>query len=191
MRANRGTSRRLVGRKIRGRNGGARRETGYNQPRYRFLGLQREFDRDLVEAPSQAQPDGDDDRERIERTGLRRLLQGMRCSDSEGIAEGGYEARRFRLLELLLSLFEHDPREEPIMLASKRRGDAPVVCAKFRADHSRQCEQMPAISMTGLFGTKPAARQEALSASVMAPPVASPTVPHRSQIRNTTGSLPA
>jgi hypothetical protein len=43
--------------------------------------VKRELDRDLVEAPSQTQPNGYDDRERIERTGLRRMLQGKGQSD--------------------------------------------------------------------------------------------------------------
>lgn len=48
----------------------------------------------------------------------------------------------------------------------------------------RQCEQMPAISITGLFGEKPAARDEALSASAAVPPGAAPTAPQRSQIKD-------
>ena len=54
---------------------------------------------------------------------------------------------------------------------------------------SRQCEQMPAISINGLLGENPAARAADLSASAAPPPVASPTAPHFSQIRNTTSSL--
>ena len=59
-----------------------------------------------------------------------------------------------------------------------------------RHHRSRQCEQMPAISISGLLGEKPAARDEALSASAAAPPGASPTAPQRSQIRKTTRSSP-
>src|SRR5580658_7266045 len=53
---------------------------------------------------------------------------------------------------------------------------------------SRQCEQMPAISISGLFGENPAVRDDALSASATPAPGASPTAPQRSQIRNTTRS---
>ena len=56
---------------------------------------------------------------------------------------------------------------------------------------SRQCEQTPAISISGLFGANPAARDDALSASAAAPPGASPTAPQRSQMRKTTRSSPA
>jgi hypothetical protein len=52
----------------------------------------------------------------------------------------------------------------------------------------RQCEQMPAISISGLFGENPAARADDLSASAAAPPGASPTAPHFSQIKKTTRS---
>src|SRR5215469_7340942 len=53
---------------------------------------------------------------------------------------------------------------------------------------SRQWAQMPATSISGLLGEKPAARDEALSASAVAPPGASPTAPQRSQIRKMTRS---
>src|SRR5215472_4342440 len=86
---------------------------------------------------------------------------------------------------------KHDRLGVPIMFVFVAARRAPVVLAKLFGDHSRQCEQMPAISITGLFGTKPAARHECLRASATAAPVASPTVPQRSQMRNTTGSLPA
>src|SRR5579862_1924760 len=56
---------------------------------------------------------------------------------------------------------------------------------------SRQCEQMPAISISGLLGEKPAVRDDALSASATPPPGASPTAPQRSQMRKTTRSSPA
>src|SRR3974390_1686244 len=52
-----------------------------------------------------------------------------------------------------------------------------------------QCAQMPEISITGVFGVKPAAREAVLIVLATAAEAASPTAPHRSQIRNTTGSL--
>ena len=101
--------------------------------------VDRELDRDIVEAPAQTKPDSHRDGERVERAG---------------------------------------------------RGDG---CARLcdsmpRHHRSRQCEQMPAISISGLLGEKPAARDDALSASAAAPPGASPTAPQRSQIRKTTRS---
>src|SRR3954471_18496142 len=51
-----------------------------------------------------------------------------------------------------------------------------------------QCAQMPEISITGVFGEKPAAREADLIVSATAALAASPTAPHVSQIRNTTGS---
>ena len=51
-----------------------------------------------------------------------------------------------------------------------------------------QCAQMPEISITGVFGVKPAAREAVRMVSATAALAASPTVPHCSQIRNTTGS---
>ena len=51
-----------------------------------------------------------------------------------------------------------------------------------------QCAQMPEISITGVFGTNPAARDAFLIVSATAAEAASPTAPHFSQIRNTTGS---
>jgi len=51
-----------------------------------------------------------------------------------------------------------------------------------------QCAQMPLISITGVFGVKPAAREAVLMVSATAAEAASPTAPHFSQIRNTTGS---
>src|SRR5579883_1101519 len=56
---------------------------------------------------------------------------------------------------------------------------------------SRQCEHIPAISISGLFGENPAAREDASSAVATAPLDASPTAPQRSQMRNTTRSSPA
>jgi hypothetical protein len=47
---------------------------------------------------------------------------------------------------------------------------------------------MPVISITGVFGVKPAERDALLMVSATAAAAASPTVPHFSQIRNTTGS---
>ena len=52
-----------------------------------------------------------------------------------------------------------------------------------------QCAQIPEISMTGVLGTKPAAREALLIVSATAADAASPTAPHFSQIRKTTGSL--
>jgi len=52
-----------------------------------------------------------------------------------------------------------------------------------------QCAQIPEISITGVFGTKPTAREAFLIVSATAAEAASPTAPHFSQIRNTTGSL--
>ena len=47
----------------------------------------------------------------------------------------------------------------------------------------------PLISITGVFGVKPAAPDAVLIVSATAADAASPTAPHFSQIRNTTGSL--
>ena len=52
-----------------------------------------------------------------------------------------------------------------------------------------QCAQMPEISMTGVFGEKPAAREALLMVSATAAEADSPTAPHFSQIRKTTGSV--
>ena len=52
-----------------------------------------------------------------------------------------------------------------------------------------QCAQTPEISMTGVFGENPAAREAFLIVSATAAEAASPTAPHFSQIKNTTGSL--
>jgi hypothetical protein len=52
-----------------------------------------------------------------------------------------------------------------------------------------QCAQIPEISMTGVLGAKPAAREAFFIVSATAADAASPTAPHFSQIRNTTGSL--
>src|SRR5271156_5031824 len=71
---------------------------------------------------------------------------------------------------------------------SRQQADGDAQATRHRG---RQCEQMPAISITGLLGEKPAARQEALSASAAAPPAASPTAPQCSQMRKITGSPPA
>src|SRR6185437_12050237 len=51
-----------------------------------------------------------------------------------------------------------------------------------------QWAQMPEISMTGVFGVKPAAREALRMVSATAAAAASPTAPHFSQMRNTTGS---
>src|SRR6202000_3214039 len=106
--------------------------------------VDRKLDRDVIEAPPQAKPDGERDREGVER------------------------ARRWGLCHF----------DYVLAMGS----DAGV------HHRSRQCEQMPAISMSGLFGRKPAARDEAFSASAALPPGASPTAPQRSQIKNTTRS---
>src|SRR5215469_9238749 len=100
--------------------------------------VDRKLDRDIIEAPAQAQSDRDCDRSCIERA---RRGRGRHC--------------HFRS------------------------------AAAYR---SRQCAQMPAISTSGLRGEKPAAREDALSASAAAPPGASPTAPQRSQIRKMTRS---
>ena len=55
---------------------------------------------------------------------------------------------------------------------------------------ARQWVQMPEISITGDFGVKPAARAADVSVEVTSADDASPTMPQRSQIRNTT-SAPA
>ena len=82
-----------------------------------------ELDRDLIEAPAQAQPDVSD-RERVER---RSEVQG-----------------RFNF-----DVWESGSRITPTSCVDR----------KCRASIAlRQCEQMPAISITGLFGAKPAAR---------------------------------
>ena len=51
-----------------------------------------------------------------------------------------------------------------------------------------QCAQTPEISITGVFGVKPAAREAVLMVSATAATAASPTAPQCSQIRNTTRS---
>jgi hypothetical protein len=51
-----------------------------------------------------------------------------------------------------------------------------------------QCAQTPEISITGVFGENPAAREALLIVSATAAEAASPTAPHFSQIRKTTGS---
>jgi hypothetical protein len=53
---------------------------------------------------------------------------------------------------------------------------------------ARQCAQMPLISITGVLGVKPAAREAFFTVSAMAAEADSPTAPQRSQIMNTTGS---
>jgi hypothetical protein len=57
-----------------------------------------------------------------------------------------------------------------------------------RSQEALQWAQMPEISITGVFGTNPAARDAFLIVSATAADAASPTVPHFSQIRKTTGS---
>jgi hypothetical protein len=47
---------------------------------------------------------------------------------------------------------------------------------------------MPEISITGVLGVKPAARDAVRMVSATAALAASPTAPHFSQMRNTTGS---
>src|ERR1041385_1452080 len=66
--------------------------------------------------------------------------------------------------------------------------DADDVDMKAVRHAALQCAQMPEISITGVFGEKPAAREADLMVSATAAPAASPTEPHFSQIRNTTGS---
>ena len=56
------------------------------------------------------------------------------------------------------------------------------------AKASLQCLHTPLISITGLFGVKPALFAAALTLSATAPEAASPTAPQCSQIRNTTGA---
>ena len=51
-----------------------------------------------------------------------------------------------------------------------------------------QCAQMPEISITGVLGVKPAVREAVLMVAATAALAASPTAPHCSQMRNTTGS---
>ena len=83
----------------------------------------------------------------------------------------------------------HDDRGERIERADVMgRGRWGHACARYAA---LQCAQMPEISITGVFGVKPAAREAVLMVSATAAEAASPTAPHRSQIRNTTGSLSA
>jgi hypothetical protein len=53
---------------------------------------------------------------------------------------------------------------------------------------SRQWEQMPVISTTGDLGVNPACFAAALRLCPTAADAASPTAPHVSQIRNTTGA---
>src|SRR5581483_7099958 len=89
---------------------------------------------------------------------------------------------------------QHSDRPTTVAMASASSGrEFAEGCTKIAVRNRgafqcwRQCEHIPVISITGLFGVNPAARQDALSESAAAPPGASPTAPHCSQIRNTTG----
>src|SRR5437588_9090920 len=64
-----------------------------------------------------------------------------------------------------------------------RRTEAHAACHQTLP----QWEHMPVISMTGAFGMKPARFAAAASVLVTSADGVSPTAPHRSQIRNTTG----
>ena len=55
-------------------------------------------------------------------------------------------------------------------------------------DAFRQCAQIPAISITGVFGVKPADFAAERKVSAAAADNASPTAPHFSQIKNTTSA---
>ncbi len=57
-----------------------------------------------------------------------------------------------------------------------------------RENHARQCLHTPVISITRLFGAKPALFAAAFRLSVTAAEGASPTAPHSSQIRKITGA---
>src|SRR5580700_4317085 len=95
---------------------------------------------------------------------------------------------------LLKPQLRHSPIVTMIASASSGRddGEGGTRFGSIRTrQRSRQWEQMPAISINGLFGVNPAARDDALSASAAAPPGASPTAPQRSQMRKTTRSSPA
>ena len=69
---------------------------------------------------------------------------------------------------------------------------APLIGVRPQRDKrryaARQCAHSPVISITGVFGVKPAARDAVRIVSATAAPAASPTAPHFSQIKNTTGS---
>src|ERR1700730_19386553 len=99
------------------------------------------------------------------------------------------------LIETLLKpQLRHSPMVTITASASSGRDDgAGGTALRLNPTHhrSRQCEQMPAISISGLFGENPAARDDALSASAAAAPAASPTAPQLSQMRKTTRSSPA
>src|SRR5580692_351895 len=99
------------------------------------------------------------------------------------------------LIETLLKpQLKHSPMVTMIASASSGRddGEGDTALSSIATRHrSRQCEQTPAISISGLLGENPAARDDALSASAAAPPGASPTAPQLSQIRKTTRSSPA
>jgi len=118
-----------------------------------------ELDRNLIEAPAQAQSDDGRDGEGVKWTSLRGMSHGL-CLGCE--REGRSEASRRESVNGMRKVERH--------------------CL-------RQCEQVPAISITGVPDAKPAARHDALSASATAAPGASPTAPQCSQIRNTIGSL--
>src|ERR1700682_5943273 len=99
------------------------------------------------------------------------------------------------LIETLLNpQLRHSPIVTMIASASSGRddggGDTRLSSIPTR-HRARQCEQTPAISISGLFGVNPAARDDALSASAAPPPGASPTAPQSSQMRKTTRSSPA
>jgi len=82
--------------------------------------------------------------------------------------------------------------DPPAVSLHDRRGDrierAGDVVGRRLCHATLQCAQMPEISITGVFGVKPAAREAVLMVSATAAEAASPTAPHFSQIRNTTGS---
>src|ERR1700739_3346487 len=94
------------------------------------------------------------------------------------------------LIETLLKpQLRHSPIGTMIASASSGRGEGDggtIFSSTAKRQRSRQCEQMPAISISGLFGENPAARDDALSASATPPPGASPTAPQRSHTRKTT-----
>ncbi len=114
---------------------------------------------------------------------------------AEDWISGGISWIASLIATLLKPQLRHSPTVTAIANASSGRDDRRL-CHGIRDSiptrhRSRQCEQMPAISINGLFGENPAARDDDLSASAAAPPGASPTAPQRSQIRKTTrSSLP-
>jgi hypothetical protein len=110
---------------------------------------------------------------------------------AEDWISGGMSWMASLMATLLKPQLKQSPIVTAIAVASSGRDEGEGGTAASRSTavyRSRQCAQMPAISTSGLRGEKPAAREDAFSASAAVPPGASPTAPQRSQIRKMTRS---